>query len=45
MQRGGRGKDSAPATSQQLIQAEVAINRQYSVVVARDESEGVLDGL
>jgi translocation and assembly module TamB len=25
-------------TSQQLIQAEVAINRQYSVVVARDES-------
>jgi translocation and assembly module TamB len=25
-------------TSQQLIQAEVAINRQYSVLVARDES-------
>jgi translocation and assembly module TamB len=25
-------------TSQQLIQAEVAVNRQYSVVVARDES-------
>jgi translocation and assembly module TamB len=25
-------------TSQQLIQAEVAVNRQYSIVVARDES-------